>query len=593
MLRAWDEMSATWNQAASGSPWASAGAQGNGDHGTTALGALAASSMGTYQITLNAAGIAAVQKWINDPSMNHGFIIQDYSNSSGADFTTREGSTASQRPKLTITYRPSGPIGNPPPTNEAPSVNAGSNQSIQLPGFAALDGTVSDDGLPSNSVTTTWTRISGPGTVNFGNASAVDTTATFSQAGTYVLRLTANDGQLQSFDEVTITVQAAAPTNQAPNVNAGSNQSIQLPSSATLNGTVTDDGLPTNSVTTTWTKISGPGTVNFGNASAVDTTASFSQAGTYVLRLTANDVEFSTFDEVTIQVAAEPVNVAPSVDAGPNRSIGFGASAALDGTVSDDGLPSNSVTTAWTKVSGPGTVNFGNASAVDTTATFSEAGSYVLRLTANDGEFNVSDTMTVVVNTTSDPVTVSIQDGVAGYNGTRDTRITTKSQNTNYGSDTEIDFDGRPDDSVLLAWDLSQVPAGSVVESVTIQLNITNTSSQTYELYAMLRQWDENAATWNQAMNGSAWAVAGAQGTGDHGTTAIGSISPTDKGLYQLSLNAAGIAAVQAWIDNPNSNFGLIIQDYSNSSGADFTTRETSTVSERPRLTITYRPNAV
>jgi hypothetical protein len=146
---------------------------------------------------------------------------------------------------------------------------------------------------------------------------------------------------------------------------------------------------------------------------------------------------------------------------------------------------------------------------------------------------------------------------------------------------------------VLLAWDLSQVPAGSVVESVTIQLNITNTSSQTYELYAMLRQWDENAATWNQAMNGSAWAVAGAQGTGDHGTTAIGSISPTDKGLYQLSLNAAGIAAVQAWIDNPNSNFGLIIQDYSNSSGADFTTRETSTVSERPRLTITYRPNAV
>ena len=106
--------------------------------------------------------------------------------------------------------------------------------------------------------------------------------------GVYVLRLTANDSALQAYDEVTITVN---PANQAPSVNAGTDQQITLPASANLDGTVSDDGNPNppGQLTVTWTKQSGPGTVTFGNANAVDTTASFSVAGTYVLRLTAND----------------------------------------------------------------------------------------------------------------------------------------------------------------------------------------------------------------------------------------------------------------------------------------------------------------
>src|SRR5262249_18521381 len=70
-------------------------------------------------------------------------------------------------------------------------------------------------------------------------------------------------------------------------VSAGSNQTITLPASAILNG---DDALPPGStLTTTWSKVSGPGTVTFGSVNAPITTASFSLAGTYVLRLTATD----------------------------------------------------------------------------------------------------------------------------------------------------------------------------------------------------------------------------------------------------------------------------------------------------------------
>jgi hypothetical protein len=108
---------------------------------------------------------------------------------------------------------------------------------------------------------------------------------------------------LTAFDELTITVNPQSP-NQAPTVNAGSDQTVTLSAGTNLDGMVTDDGLPNppGAVITTWSKISGPGTVTFANVNAVDTTASFSTDGIYVLRLTADDGDLTAFDEVTIEV---------------------------------------------------------------------------------------------------------------------------------------------------------------------------------------------------------------------------------------------------------------------------------------------------
>ena len=91
------------------------------------------------------------------------------------------------------------------------------------------------------------------------------------------------------------------------------------------------------------------------------------------------------------------LQIIPKVDAGVGRRIILPASANLDGTVSYPGA----LTTVWTKVSGPGTVTFGNANAVDTTASFSTVGLYTLRLTATTGDgMVISDT----VNIKADPV---------------------------------------------------------------------------------------------------------------------------------------------------------------------------------------------
>ena len=275
--------------------------------------------------------------------------------------------------EVTITVNPAVVT---PPTNLAPIVNAGTATTITLPAGASLSGSVSDDGLPTGAtVTSVWTKSNGPGVVTFGNAASPATTATFSQAGTYVLRLTATDTSLTAFSEVTITVNPAVvtpPTNLAPIVNAGTAATITLPAGASLSGSVSDDGLPTGAtVTSVWTKSSGPGVVTFASASSPETAATFDQAGTYVLRLTANDTLLTAFSEVTITVnpavVTPPTNLAPIVSAGTAATITLPAGASLSGSVSDDGLPTGAtVTSVWTKSSGPGVVTFANASSPET-----------------------------------------------------------------------------------------------------------------------------------------------------------------------------------------------------------------------------------
>ncbi|MCI0692430.1 hypothetical protein L0337_10560, partial [candidate division KSB1 bacterium] len=60
------------------------------------------------------------------------------------------------------------------------------------------------------------------------------------------------------------------------------------------------------------------------------------------------------------------------------------------------------------------------------------------------------------------PVTVSFQDGVGGYTGTRDTKLVSGSPTTNYGTASAVELDGSPDISALVSWDLTSIPAGSI-----------------------------------------------------------------------------------------------------------------------------------
>ncbi len=101
---------------------------------------------------------------------------------------------------------------------------------------------------------------------------------------------------------------------------------------------------------------------------------------------------------------AATANQPPTVSAGPDRSAETSIAIALSGSVSDDGRPTGTLQAQWSVVSGPGAVTFGNSQSAESTASFSVAGTYVLRLTATDGSLSASDEMTVVVsNSTAAP----------------------------------------------------------------------------------------------------------------------------------------------------------------------------------------------
>ncbi len=70
------------------------------------------------------------------------------------------------------------------------------------------------------------------------------------------------------------------------------------------------------------------------------------------------------------------------VVAGPDRRTAYPAAAVLDGTLFTGQFAAGDITLAWSKVSGPGTVNFTAPPSTDTNVTFSAPGVYELRLTA-------------------------------------------------------------------------------------------------------------------------------------------------------------------------------------------------------------------
>lgn len=386
--------------------------------------------------------------------------------------------------------------------NNAPLVSAGMDTTVAAPGPASLTGWFSDDGLPAGGkVTTTWSKATGPGTVTFADAGALSTTATFSATGNYVLRLRVYDGQYATTDTVSVVVTSGSggTTNRAPVVNAGPDLAVTLPNAASLQGAVSDDGLPTGSaVTSRWSVVSGPGAVTFADPASPATTASFSVAGSYVLSLQASDGALSGSDTATVVVSEASTggpNQAPVVNAGPDLAVTMPDAASLQGSVTDDGQPAGSTLTAlWSKASGPGTVTFANKNAAATTATFSVAGTYVLRLRGYDGALATRDTTTVVVSAAGGgPASGVVSVKVAARADDAEERVSTGAVVLN-DTDLEMSSDGAVEQIVGLRFRNVQIPQGATITRAYVQFTVDQAVSSDATTLSITGQAANNAA---------------------------------------------------------------------------------------------------
>jgi hypothetical protein len=162
----------------------------------------------------------------------------------------------------------------------------------------------------------------------------------------------------------------------------------------------------------------------------------------------------------------------------------------------------------------------------------------------------------------------------------------------------------------LMEFDVAgAVPAGAKINSVTLTVWVNLTASTTtatlnVELHKTLANWGEGTsaptgfmppygktttgdATWLHTFyNTQSWATPG----GDFSPTASGvTVLGADGTSSTWSSTSQMVSDVQAWLDNPGTNFGWVLKgDETQESGKMIDSRESTTVAHRPTLTIDY-----
>ncbi|MEM6801895.1 MAG: DNRLRE domain-containing protein [Bacteroidota bacterium] len=187
---------------------------------------------------------------------------------------------------------------------------------------------------------------------------------------------------------------------------------------------------------------------------------------------------------------------------------------------------------------------------------------------------------------------------------------------TSNGSGAEL-FIGRTNQNTnflrraLIHFDLSAIPAGATIDSVSLSLFVglsaPASNEQPASLHRMNSDWGEgssdagtnggrgataqmNDATWLHSFSPSTnWMNAG----GDFEETATVNTSIGNVGSYTIS-GGTMVADVQAWLDDPTTNFGWMIRGNENQAktAKKLDSREAAMEARRPTLKIFYQQNA-
>jgi hypothetical protein len=289
-----------------------------------------------------------------------------------------------------------------PATDLPPIADAGGDRIGAEGSEITLDGSGSSD-PEGASVSYSWAQLSGP-EVLFDDSSAERPVVTLPQVDGDVfvtLQLVVSDGELSSAPApVTILVRDAATTaNRAPIADAGTDQIVTPGARVALDGSASADP-DGDAVGYSWVQVAGP-VATLSDPSAAGPTFTAPAVGSLVFALTASDGRATSVpDAVTIAVrTSDAAPALPTADAGPDRSVPEGESAALDGTRST-GIGGGALTYSWRQLSGPLAGLTGTSSATASVAAPAVAGDAVLvfELVVSEGGVpSAPDAVAVVV----------------------------------------------------------------------------------------------------------------------------------------------------------------------------------------------------
>jgi hypothetical protein len=313
-----------------------------------------------------------------------------------------------------------------PVANRPPVANAGPNQTVASGASVQLDGSASSD-PDSNPITYAWSQTAGP-SVTLSSATVARPTFTAPTGpATLTFQLVVNDGQVNS-SPASVTITVSAPVvNQPPVANAGPNQTVLSAASVQLDGSASSDP-NSDPLTYAWSQTAGPSVTLSSTTAARPTFRAPVGPASLTFQLVVNDGHVNSSPaSVVITVSA---NRAPVANAGPNQTVGSGASVQLVGSARSD-PDSNPITYAWSQTGGTA-VTLSSATAARPTFT-APAGPATLtfQLVVNDGQVNSSPaSVTITVSSTADT------------NVARTATATASSQNTSTNQQASKAIDG-------------------------------------------------------------------------------------------------------------------------------------------------------
>jgi predicted esterase len=278
------------------------------------------------------------------------------------------------------------------PGNQAPTANAGSDQTITLPvNSVTLTGSGSDaDGSIANY---SWTYVSGPSQYTIVSSGSASTDIKNLVAGTYIFKLTVTDDKgATASANVTIIVNPAP--NKPPVANAGTDMNVNPAAVIKLDGTGSYD--PDGQITGyNWQKISGPSPFTMTGFTTATPSLLGALPGTYLFRLTVTDDQGATATD-EVQVVIIGGNRPPIANAGADTTIVSPASnMTLNGAKSkdDDG---SIVSYNWKQIAGPSQAAVTGASSMYATVSNLGLGKYQFELVVTDNEGAIGkDTITI------------------------------------------------------------------------------------------------------------------------------------------------------------------------------------------------------
>lgn len=293
-------------------------------------------------------------------------------------------------------------------TNQAPSANAGPDQTITFPALAHLSGTATDDGLPNNILTVNWTKVSGPGAVLFGNNQSLVTDVSFSSPGTYVLRLTASDTALTASDTITITVDSVVPPPPPSPILTRievrpSSATLAMGDAHTFTAVAYDQyGSVMNGALFNWSA-TGPNTVTPQTNSATSVFTAGNTAGIYQIVASSNSVTGRAIVAVQAGVSSGVIWLVDAATATPNPVAGTLTHLHVLAQSTNPGP----ITYRWS-VPNNNTMTIIDPNAHDTDVTFTQPGVYQFQVRMTDSMgLQLFSEVSVTVEQTATRVMVS------------------------------------------------------------------------------------------------------------------------------------------------------------------------------------------